>query len=113
MSTAVSDNSDPFDVLGLPRDAGESEARERYLQLVKQYPPDKSPEKFREIRAAYEAIQDPLVIARRMIRPPDMDVPEWAKTIEDQKKVLPRLTPGFVLSLGNRDENSPAVGPTQ
>jgi curved DNA-binding protein CbpA len=95
--------ADPFLVLGLPRDAGEAEVRARYLELVKQFPPDREPEKFREIRSAFEACKDPLSIARRLIRPPDDDeVPEWSDAIEAQKRNPPRLSPAFLLSLGNR-----------
>jgi hypothetical protein len=94
---------DPFAVLGLPRDAGEAEVRARYLDLVKQFPPDRDPEKFREIRAAYEAAKDPLVIAQRLIEPPDDVVPEWADVLEAQRKIPPQLTTAFLLSLGNRE----------
>ncbi len=95
--------SDPFAVLGLPREAGETEVRARYLELVKQFPPDREPDRFREIRAAYEAAKDPLVIAARLIEIPDDEPPEWSDVIEAQKKIPPRLTPAFLLSLGNRD----------
>jgi curved DNA-binding protein CbpA len=95
--------ADPFLALGLPRDAGEAEVRARYLELVKQFPPDREPEKFREIRLAFEACKDPLSIARRLIRPPDdAEVPEWSEAIESQKRNPPRLSPAFLLSLGNR-----------
>jgi curved DNA-binding protein CbpA len=94
--------ADPFLVLGLPRDAGEAEVRSRYLELVKHFPPDREPQKFREIRAAFEACKDPLAIARRLIRPPDEEVPQWTPAIEAQKRNPPRLSPAFLLSLGNR-----------
>ena len=55
--------SDPFEVLGLPRQAAESEVRQRYLELVRQSPPDRDPERFAEVRAAYDAVRDP---ARRL-----------------------------------------------
>ena len=52
--------TDPHDVLGLPRDAGEADVRKRYLELVRRHPPDRAPERFAEIRAAYEALRDPV-----------------------------------------------------
>jgi curved DNA-binding protein CbpA len=55
--------SDPYEVLGLPRHAGEEETRKRYLELVRQFPPDRAPERFAEIRAAYDEVRDP---ARRL-----------------------------------------------
>jgi curved DNA-binding protein CbpA len=105
-------SADPFTVLGVPQDAGEAEIRARYLELVKQFPPERDPDKFREVRAAYEAAKDPLSIARRLIAPPGDDVPKWSDVIEAQKRNPPRLTPAFVLSLGNRatdNSRSPAT----
>lgn len=98
------ESSDPFSVLGLPCEAGEGEIRARYLELVKQFPPDRAPDKFREIRAAFEAAKDPLMIARRLIEAPDpeADAPSWEAAIEAQKQIPPRMTPAFLLSLGNR-----------
>ena len=103
--------ADPFTVLGVAPDAGEAEVRARYLELVKQFPPDREPEKFREIRAAFEAAQDPLSIARRLIEPPGDEVPEWSSVLESQKRNPPRLTPAFLLSLGNRASNDSGSAP--
>jgi curved DNA-binding protein CbpA len=55
--------TDPYEVLGIPSDADETEIRRRYLELVRQFPPDQAPERFTAIRAAYEEIRDP---ARRL-----------------------------------------------
>jgi hypothetical protein len=103
-------STDPFAVLKLSPDAGEAEIRSRYLELVKQFPPETDPDKFREVRAAYEAIKDPLVIARRLLIPPN-EISEWDQVIEAQKRNPPRLTAAFLLSLGNRaaDASGPAV----
>jgi len=95
---------DPFQLLGVMRDAGEAEVRARYLDLVKQYPPDRNPEKFREIRAAYDAARNPLAIATHLIEPPGDKVPEWSEALQQQKQNPPRLSAAFVLSLGNRSE---------
>jgi curved DNA-binding protein CbpA len=51
--------SDPYEVLGLPGDADETEIRRRYLDLVRQFPPDRAPERFVAIRAAYDEVRDP------------------------------------------------------
>ena len=53
--------SDPYDVLGVDRSADEAEIRRRYLELVRQHPPDRAPERFAAIRAAYEQLRDPVV----------------------------------------------------
>ena len=52
--------SDPYEALGLPRLSGEKEARRRYLELVRQFPPDRDPERFAAIRLAYDQIRDPI-----------------------------------------------------
>ncbi len=95
-------SADPFAVLGVSSDAGEADVRARYLELVKQFPPEREPEKFREIRAAFEVAKDPLAIAKRLIAPPDDEVPKWADVLEAQKKNPPRMSTAFLLSLGNR-----------
>ena len=50
--------SDPYSVLGLARNAEEAEIRQRYLELVKKFSPDRDPAKFAEIRAAYDRVRD-------------------------------------------------------
>jgi len=95
--------SDPFTILGVPPDASEEEVRARYLELVKQFPPERHPEKFHEVRAAYDAAKNPLTIARHLVKPPDGTVPQWADVLEAQKRNPPKLSPSFLLSLGNRD----------
>lgn len=100
--TSQSTTREPYDVLGIPRDADEGAIRARYLELVKQYPPDREPERFREIRAAFEAMSDPFHVARELIAPPDDDLPEWDAMLEAQKRIPPRLSPEFLISLGNR-----------
>jgi curved DNA-binding protein CbpA len=52
--------SDPYEVLGLPRTADEGETRRRYLELVRQFPPDRDPTRFAEVRAAYDELRDPV-----------------------------------------------------
>ncbi|MGA2619507.1 MAG: J domain-containing protein [Thermoguttaceae bacterium] len=52
---------DPHAILGVPADCGEAEVRRRYLELVRQNPPDRAPERFVEIHAAYEKLRDPVV----------------------------------------------------
>src|SRR5437660_9020968 len=50
--------SDPYAVLGLPADSDDEAIRRRYLELVKQFPPEHAPEKFAAVRAAYESLRD-------------------------------------------------------
>ncbi|RKZ54058.1 MAG: molecular chaperone DnaJ [Candidatus Parabeggiatoa sp. nov. 3] len=47
----------PFDLLGLPENATDEAIKKAYLQKVRQYPPERAPEQFQKIRAAFEAIK--------------------------------------------------------
>ena len=50
---------DPYRVLAIDRRASEAEIKRAYFQLVRQFPPEKAPEKFQEIRAAYDQLRTP------------------------------------------------------
>jgi curved DNA-binding protein CbpA len=50
--------NDPFTVLGVGEDAGDDQIKQRYLALVRAFPPDREPERFQAYRAAYEAVRD-------------------------------------------------------
>ena len=96
--------TEPLDVLGLARGATEEQIRSRYLELVKQYPPEREPERFRQIRAAFAAANEPLLIAEQLIEPPHGKPPKWSDVIETQKNSPPSLSFELLLSLGNRPE---------
>src|SRR3954447_8016653 len=49
---------DPFHVLGVAADADDETIRRRYLELVRENPPERAPEKFTAIRQAYEQLKD-------------------------------------------------------
>ena len=50
--------SDAYAILGLPTDADDETIRRRYLELVRENPPERAPEKFAAIRGAYEELKD-------------------------------------------------------
>jgi curved DNA-binding protein CbpA len=50
--------NDPFTVLGVGEDADDDQIKQRYLALVRAFPPDREPERFQAYRAAYEALRD-------------------------------------------------------
>lgn len=50
--------NDPFAVLGIADTSDDDAIRLRYLQLVKEFSPEKNPEKFAQIRQAYEQLKD-------------------------------------------------------
>ena len=45
-------------ILKLHPDANDAQIRERYLELVKRYPPEKEPLRFQEISEAFEQLKD-------------------------------------------------------
>lgn len=50
--------NDPYSLLGIEPDADDETIRRRYLELVRQFPPEHHPEKFAAVRAAYERLKD-------------------------------------------------------
>ena len=50
--------NDPFTVLDLPEDADDQVMQKRYLALARRHSPERAPERFAELRAAYERIRD-------------------------------------------------------
>jgi curved DNA-binding protein CbpA len=49
---------DPWEVLGLSADCDDETIRRRYLELVRQFPPEQHPERFAVIRQAYDNLRD-------------------------------------------------------
>jgi hypothetical protein len=50
-------STDPFAVLGVAQNAGDEAIKQRYLALVRAYPPDREPDRFQAYRRAYEAVR--------------------------------------------------------
>jgi curved DNA-binding protein CbpA len=50
--------TDPYAVLDVEPDADDDTIRRRYLELVKEFPPERHPEKFAAVRGAYERLKD-------------------------------------------------------
>ena len=49
---------DDYKTLGLEQGASQKEIKRAYFSLVRKYSPEEAPEKFREIREAYEHLKD-------------------------------------------------------
>jgi DnaJ-domain-containing protein 1 len=60
-------DEDPWAVLGLAPGADGEQIRAAYLKMVKEHPPDRSPERFERIRDAYELLRDPRRLSQRML----------------------------------------------
>jgi curved DNA-binding protein CbpA len=64
----------PFAVLGLEETADDEAVRAAYVAALRTSPPDRDPEGFRRIRAAYEALQDKeRRLALRLFGPSPLD----------------------------------------
>ncbi len=52
-------SNDPYAVLDVAHTASPEEIKKAYFALVRRYPPEREPEMFKRIRAAYEQLRDP------------------------------------------------------
>jgi len=59
--------ADPYLTLGVSPDADEATLRRRYLELVRQNPPEKCPQEFAEIHEAYGQLRDPVTRLQRQV----------------------------------------------
>ncbi len=50
---------DPYSVLELPHGASDADIKKAYFALVRAHPPEREPDAFKRIRAAYERLRDP------------------------------------------------------
>jgi len=91
---------EPFHILGVTPQATAEEVRMAYLAAVQAYPPDRHPDRFAEIHAAYQLASDPLQLAREFLTlsPDPPDLVEWVK---QERANPPRLSVAQLLSLGN------------
>jgi curved DNA-binding protein CbpA len=103
----------PHLVLGIDPQASPEEARRRYLALVRQFPPDRAAERFREIHAAYQAFTDPLIRAEALMgdQREAEKVRPWQEVIEQAAETPPRLAVAVLLALGNPWQESDADKP--
>lgn len=57
-----------YAVLGLEAHADQQQIRARYLELVRESPPDRDPERFALIRSAYDELRRPEAHVERAVR---------------------------------------------
>lgn len=50
---------DPYALLELMPNASEAEIKQAYFRMVRLHPPERDPQTFKQIRAAYDALKDP------------------------------------------------------
>jgi len=67
--------NDPYRILGIPPESGDQEIRAAYLRKVKEFPPDRAPREFEQVRDAYETLRDPRARARLLLVSVDPEQP--------------------------------------
>ena len=95
--------TDPHEILGVTQGASEEEIRSRYLDLVRQHPPDRDPERFAAVRQAYEQLRDPVERMRARLFHLDEADSMPAVLADVRRRVrLARLPASLLLSLAER-----------
>jgi curved DNA-binding protein CbpA len=94
---------DHFDVLGLTKDASEAEIRQRYLELVRAFSPERAPERFAAIHAAYRALRDPTARLESQLFSIECESDSLDSLVRDLRQRLRqvRLTTETLLSLAD------------
>lgn len=59
LNLAQGDLLDPYEALGLEQGASLEEIKKAYFVKVREFPPERDPAAFKQIRAAYEALRTP------------------------------------------------------
>jgi curved DNA-binding protein CbpA len=93
---------DPYEVLGVAAHADEATIRQRYLDLVREFPPDRAPERFVAIRAAYDEVRDPArVLGARLFRASTSDSLDALAADLRRRLIERRLPPEVLFSLAD------------
>ncbi len=56
-ATELHSYSDPYAALGVPHDATLDQIKDAYFKLVRDHPPEREPDAFKVIRAAYDRLR--------------------------------------------------------
>ncbi len=95
-------SEDPYQVLQVQPTASGEEVRQAYLKLVREFPPDRDPDRFRVIHQAYTRLSDPLVQAEALMKL-SHDPLDLRAVVASAATKRPRLPKLVLLALGNKD----------
>ena len=94
---------DPYAVLGVSPSADEKQIRQRYLQLVREHPPERDPEAFAEIRAAYDRVRNPVVsLEHRLFDLTTIETIDDILEEQSRQRSRRRIPTDVLLSLGDK-----------
>lgn len=80
----------PFEILNIPERCTDEEAKAAYLERIRQYPPERFPDQFKEIKNAYDAVKTERGrIAVRLFRFDPFQVNELWDAIETEEARIP------------------------
>ena len=81
---------------------GTPELCQRYLALVRQHSPEREPERFAEIRAAYDQLRDPITnLAGRLFSLASVDTLESLAAAGQSNRAARRIPTDLLLSLAD------------
>ena len=91
-----------YQTLGLTPGCSESKLRERYLELVRQFPPESHPEQFANIHNAYEKVKNPLEMLPAILSPSQGD-DSFDRVIQNVRENIRnrRLPTAVLLKMGS------------
>jgi DnaJ-class molecular chaperone len=94
---------DPYVVLGIGPEADEQQIRQRYLQLVREHSPERDPQGFAAIRAAYDRLRDPVVsLEHRLFDLTTSESIEDLLAAQLRQQKTRRIPTEVLLSLGDK-----------
>lgn len=93
MNPKPTSDLNPYAVLGLGPDSDDEQIRAAYLGKLKQFPPDRAPAAFEQIRDAYELLRDRHRRAQFMLFSVNPDAP-LRSLLEDMGSRRPFAGPG-------------------
>ncbi len=89
----------PYKTLGVERTASQSEIKQAYFALVREHPPERDPEGFKRIRAAYEKLRAGRERAETdLFLIEEMDAAMSAEKFERYGVEPPGITPDLIRS---------------
>jgi len=87
-----------YRLLGVGEGADDGEIRSSYLDLVKKFPPERHPDRFKQITRAYEALKDKRSRVRSKIKGTVGAYRVWTEALDDFLQTMEggeRLSPGL------------------